>query len=175
MRTSNVDNDINMAVQHAMSTIGILDAEERMCIIRIAEEGGKYEEGTGKALITLVSPTEHAGYISDSIVQRLASSRDMQMALHILCIAHIKEMLGCKDTSLDSIFADGFRGKLDLPTRTQQVMARIEHRKGTCGDSIPQKLSEGKISVYSYSLMHNPDPFQFDVSAKEAENFRFIH
>jgi hypothetical protein len=136
----------------------------------ISYRGGKYEEGTGEGQILIGCTTSES---REELRDLLSNASDsVKMAIHWLCFGHMQEIFSLKDTTLGDFFVDGFiKDKHAYVYRANAACARLNQRKELCGDMVPSKLADGKITKFSYTLwyhLHAYMPYTFQVSLDDA-------
>lgn len=153
-----------LELEQAKQTVRDSGMRARFGILEIGEEGGKYEEGTGKMLAMLTCNSNEEMQRACTI---LNARRDVQLALDVLCRHHIfKELWACKDTTLQEFFVDGCLPEHSLNLRMEMFMCRISRDKvhnSECGDSIfSRKYEQGLIKSVKYRLQFRV-PCNFEV------------
>lgn len=137
-----------------------------MAVATIGERHNEGGVGTGQ-ILALLSCKDDCGRDTALRLMRDAS-HSMKVALYWLTLAHITELMGCRDSSVGEFFMDGFVQEEAVYERSEKAYVRLDTRRETCGFNVPAKLSEGLVKSICFELQHPVDCCAFEVTAEDA-------
>lgn len=128
-----------------------------------------YEEcgpGTGEFIANLVGEDDTKTAEIVTIMEQL--NEDEQKDFHDLFMRHMSEVLGCKDTTMSFLFADGYTNE-DFQRRLAVTLAKLDTARKTNGENFPRKMADGEIKSVEYFFPHHGGrPFSFKIEMAPA-------